>query len=150
MKTFLLTLCIAALPTAVVAQSVPKDLTAARNSPERKAILAALRPTISREAGVPVTFVVEHLKVQNNWAFFRGITRAEAGGEVRWERSPAYKDLVKEGVFDGARTYALLKRVGGRWKRVVHVIGPTDVAWACWWKRYGAPRSIFDLAEDCR
>jgi len=133
-----------------VRAQAPTDLTKAAASPVRKAILDALRPRVAREAGVPVSFVVDHLKVQGAWAFMRGTTRAADGGEVPWARSPGYAELVKDGMFDGGGTAALLKKVGGRWTYVAHVIGPTDVAWACWWKEFGAPRAIFDLAEDCR
>lgn len=146
----LLLLCAALLPTAILAQTTPRDLSAARRSPDRKAILDALRPIVAKEAGTPVTFVVEHLKTQGAWAYMRGVTKRADGGEVAWGRSPGYAELTKEGMFDGPGTAALLKKTGGRWKVVTHVIGPTDVAWACWWKEYGAPRAIFDLAEDCR
>jgi hypothetical protein len=150
MKYILNFLLIVALPSMLAAQSAPKNLTTARSSLERKAILNALRPKISKEAGVSVSFVVEHLKVQGAWAFMRGVTKTASGGEVTWSRSPGYALLVKDGLFDGDGTAALLKKVRGKWTRVAHVIGPTDVAWACWWKEYGAPRAIFDAAEDCR
>ena len=150
MRNLLLTLCVAFLPMVLTAQSSAKDLTTARSSTERKAILAALRPKLSKEAGVPVSFVVEHLKVQGGWAFLRGVTKTATGGDVRWDRSPECAEVVKNGLFDGGATAALLKRVRGRWTSVVHIVGPTDVSWACWWKEYRAPRAIFDLAEDCR
>ena len=148
MKSLFLFVSFALLAQFTHAQAVI-NLTTVRKSPERKAILDALRPTISKEAGVPVSFVVEHLKVRGSWAFMRGITKAASGGDVRWVRSPAYAELVKDGLFDGGNTAALLRKVKGRWTRVVHIIGPTDVAWTCWWKEYGAPRAVFDLAEDC-
>ncbi len=149
MKHLLLAVCIATLPALLSAQTAPQDLSTARTSPDRKAILDALRPRLAQEAGVPVSFVVDHLKVQRGWAYFHGATKRADGGDVAWGRSFAYADMVKQGMFDGDGTSALFKKVSGHWKYVTHLIGPTDVGWSCWWKEYGAPRAIFDIAEDC-
>ncbi len=149
MKPLLLALLLLGSTTAANPQSTIRDLSTDKASPERKAILDALRPTIAEDARTPVSFVVEYLKLQGTWAFFRGSTVKADGSEVAWERS-AYADMVKEGMFDGSGTAALLQKIGGRWKVVTYALGPTDVAWACWWKEHKAPRGIFDLAEDCQ
>lgn len=80
----------------------------------------------------------------------RGFTKRADGGEVDWKRSPGYRDVVEDALFDGSGTAALLKKIKGRWTRAVYVVGPTDVPWVGWWKEYKAPRAIFDLAEDCQ
>ncbi len=136
---------------AVRAQGKVRDLSTDRTSSTRKAILEALRGPVSSELKQPVSFVVEVLKTDGNWAFMRGKTVAANGGEIDFGRVPAYAQLVRDGLFDGGGTAALLRRQGNTWRYATHVIGPTDVAWACWWKEYKAPRAIFDLAESgCR
>ncbi len=127
-----------------------RDLSRPQAAPERKAVLDGLRKAIQKEVGVPVSFVVEVLRVDGSWAFFRGRTRNAAGGAINWSAVPAYRDAARAGLFDGDGTAALLHRKGAGWVVAAQAIGPTDVAWACWWKEYGAPRRVFDLAEDCR
>lgn len=43
-----------------------------KGSAERKAILDALRVPVEKQLKQPVIFKIDHLKVQNNWAFLTG------------------------------------------------------------------------------
>jgi hypothetical protein len=38
---------------------------------------------------------------------------------------------------------ALLRLSGGNWRIVDNAVGPTDVAWADWPSKHGAPQSLF-------
>jgi hypothetical protein len=52
-------------------------------------------------------------------------------------------------MLDGSgRTYALLRRQDGEWRVIDHAVGPTDVAWADWPQRHGAPASLFEMPTD--
>lgn len=115
---------------------------------ERADILNALRTGVKKELKQDVKFVVDYLKMQGNHAFLKGKVNRADGKEIDFSKT-IYAEQAEEGMFDGNSIYALLKKVNGKWKKVVHVIGPTDVAWACWWKEYKAPRQVFDHAEDC-
>ena len=111
--------------------------------PLRRTLLDALRGPVEAELNQPVLFVVDQLKVQGDWAFYAGEVQAPGGRPIDFART-GYAEAIAEGVFDGPSTYGLLHRQGGRWTVVVHVIGPTDVAWLGWHDEYGAPNSLFD------
>ena len=138
------------LPSIRSTAQAVQDLTTKTTDSKCAAILEVLRAGVMKAVGQDVKFVVSWMKVSQGFAFFRGNTRSATGGQLPWERIPAYRDMVADGLFDGDGTSALLKLTGGKWMLVTYVIGPTDVAWACWWKEYRAPRAIFDLAEDCQ
>lgn len=82
------------------------------------------------------------------FAFFSGQVKDTGGKDIDF-RKTAYKDAVKEGMFDGDGTTALLKKSGSKWKVLAYAVGPTDVPWGCWWKEFKAPKDIFDYAEIC-
>ena len=53
-------------------------------SPQRKAILDALRPAVERQLGVrPIEFVVEEIRVGGGWAFVRVNPQLKGGGAIR-------------------------------------------------------------------
>jgi len=62
-----------------------------------------------------------------------------------------YQVLLRQGDLDGGRdapVYALLRLKGGAWRVLTFVLGPTDVAYADWWSRYGAPKAIFPYTSS--
>lgn len=83
---------IAAEPT-----SPPKD------SPERKAILDALRPPLSKEEGAKVKFVDPEIRVLNGWA-------TVSSNFIREDGSPVTSDQFD---FD---YFAVVQRVGTKWR----------------------------------
>lgn len=62
--------------------------TPAAGSPERKAILDALREETRQLHQAEVVFVVNHLKVQNNWAWVQAAPQSEDGSN-RYENVSA-------------------------------------------------------------
>jgi len=122
------------------------DLSRNNASPERKAILNALKEALRPDLNLTPKLVVKKLVTKNGFAYFIGRVKNEKGGEIDF-RKTAYKEAVKEGVFDGDRTNALLRKTGNKWKVLTFVIGPTDVPWGCWWKKFKAPKDIFDYTE---
>ena len=124
------------------------ELSKNNQSPDRIIILNLLRSKVRPQIKQDVTFVVRSLQLKNNYAFFKGNVRDSNGGPIDF-RKTIFKDAEKEGMFDGDPVYALLKKVNGKWKYLVHAIGPTDVVYACWASTYKAPKELFDYNDDC-
>lgn len=110
-------------------------------SPERKAIMDALRVPVAKEVKNKVAFKIYHLSVQGDWAFMRGLPQQPDGKAIDY-RGTRYQEAIKEGLFDDA-ICALLKKQGDKWTVVVYKIGATDVPWVDWSAQYKAPDSIF-------
>jgi hypothetical protein len=112
-----------------------------KGSPERKAIIDALRDPVEKKLKQSVVFKIDHLKVEEGWAFLLGAPQKPDGGPIDYRGTP-YRDAVDAGAFDNA-VVALLHNLNGKWKVVQYVIGATDVPYVDWDKRYKAPRAIF-------
>jgi hypothetical protein len=100
-------------------------------SSERKIILDALRVPVQRRVGQRVTFVVNHLRVQNGWAFFEGSAR-KTNGQTLGEK------------YLWGETSAILRKSGGRWQ-VLRWGFATDTSLMEQYKKTyrNAPRAIF-------
>jgi len=116
-----------------------------KGSPERKAILDALRIPVERALKQKVVFVAENFKVQGSWAFVSGRPQNTGGGSPDYSRTE-YADAVDSGAFDN-NFFALLKKTAGKWKVSTYAIGCTDVCYADWWSRFRAPKAIFPYTE---
>lgn len=127
---------------AVAAQSA---YTPDKGSPERKAILDALRLPVERDLKQKVVFVSDHFKVQGNWAYVSGTPQNSTGGDPDYSMTK-YADHVDSGAFDN-NFFALLRKTGGKWKVTHYLIGCTDVCYLDWWRRFKAPKAIFPHTE---
>ena len=151
----LLFLCCAAslvpVPSGAGPKRAPGGASARRNilsvpkpgSPERKAILDAARAPIQKDLKQRIVFVVRHLATQDGWAFLYSELQRPDGKRIDYSRT-RYRDAVEAGAFDSGSGVLLRKR-GGQWRVVQYALGPTDVAWDDWDRRYGAPRAIFRM-----
>ena len=101
-----------------------------QGSPERKAILDALRPSVELALGKPVEFVVEEIRQGGGWAFVRVTPQRPGGGAIRNPNEEA----------DGVHAEAVLRLQDGRWAVAEHGIGSTDVWWVSWCDR--APKGL--------
>ncbi len=110
-------------------------------SAERAAVLGTLRSAVQQEIKKPVVFKVDHLKVQDGWAFMRGVPQQSSGKPVDYRGTP-YEEAIKEGIFDDW-ICALLRKEGGKWKVVTYALGATDVPYLRWKEEYRAPSDIF-------
>jgi len=110
----------AAATLAMLALSV-----AAPASPQRKAVLDALRPPVEAKIGRSVEFVVQVLRVEDGWAFVMADPQRKSGKPIDGNR---YFDDFDN--MDGLRVDAVLQLKGGRWRVVDFAIGATDV-WYC-------------------
>lgn len=127
--------------TSASARAQARAYTPEKGSAERKAITDALRVPVQKKLKQEVIFKVDHLQVQNGWAFLLGAPRRPDGGQLDYRDTP-YADAYNAGAF-GDDVMALLHKVGGQWRVVQYVIGATDVAYIGWDRKFHAPSSIF-------
>ena len=110
-------------------------------SPERKALMDALRVPVERDLKMPVTFLITHpeifLRVDGNWAFVGGEYRHADGTPVK------ITDAQDASGFSNQVT-ALLHRVHGKWQVVEHDTGAVDVGWPDWIQKHHAPEDLLD------
>jgi len=135
-------LLLLAVAIAAVAQTA---YTPEKGSPERKAILDALRLPIERDLKQKVVFVADNFRVQGNFAFVSGTPQNSSGEDPDYARTK-YADQVDSGAFDN-NFFALLKKTSGKWRVTHYLIGCTDVCYADWWRRFRAPKAIFPYTE---
>ena len=141
-KLMLGTLILLAITTTALAQPA---YTPEKGSPERKAILDALRVPVEQDLKQKVVFVADNFKVQGSWAFVGGTPQNAQGGEPDYTRTK-YADQHDSGAFDN-NFFAVLRKNAGRWKVVNYAIGCTDVCYGDWWRRFKAPKAIFPYTE---
>ena len=139
-----ITICLI-LMLAAIAASAQSARTPEKGSPERKAILDALRVPVEKELKQKIVFVTDGFKVQGTWAFVSGTPQTADGGRPDY-RKTEYRDAVDSGAFDN-NFFALLRKTRGKWRVVTKAIGCTDVCYADWWQTYKAPKAIFPYTE---
>jgi hypothetical protein len=109
---------------------------------ERDAMVDALSSQAGVEIGLPVTFQVTTKRVEGEWGWLVAQPWTREGAQIDWSTT-RYAQRAADGVLDGGgTTYALLRRQNGTWSVVAFAVGPTDVAYADWPQRFGAPASI--------
>lgn len=127
------------------ASAAPCPYTPARGTPERSAIMDAVRPSVRRALGQRVQFVVQTLSVCGSWAFLEAEPQKRNGRPIDWSLS-SYADAVADDVC-GQLVHALLVKRSGQWHVVTQSICATDVVYATWWRDHGAPRRLFPYTE---
>lgn len=137
-RAFLLTVLLGSFSSLVLADpQIPKP-----GSPERKAIVDALRIPVKTELKKDVIFKINSLKVQGDWAFLAGVPLKPDGSEMDY-RGTIHAEAIREGAFDGG-IFALLQKRNGQWKTIRYIIGATDVPYVNWPQEFGAPAAIFE------
>ncbi len=128
--------------TAASTHSKTDIYTPAKDSPERTAIMDALRVPVEKELKQDVIFAVDKLKVQGDWAFLAGQPKNKDGGEPNWKITK-YQEFIDSGDFEKG-LYALLKSTDGKWSVVKYMMNCHDVCYIGWDKEYKAPKAIFE------
>ena len=96
-------------------------------SPERRAVLDALRPSIEARLGPQVEFVIDRIEISKGWAFVQAEPQRRGGGKIDWRRYFAADEWEH---MDGMTVTAILRYERGRWNLIDKAIGATD-AWYC-------------------
>jgi hypothetical protein len=125
--------------------AAPRDI--GPGDPLRKPLLDALRPTVEKDLGQPVRFVVEKLRRQQGWVFIVAYPQTPAGRSIDFMKT-RHAERAEAGLLDGDTLYALLQQRGQKWTVLDYVIGPTDVTYAGWPDDYGAPPALFGLRNE--
>jgi hypothetical protein len=112
-----------------------------KGSPLRTEVLNALRPTVQKETGGPVIFVVHTLNVMGEWAYVDAEPQRPNGDKVDW-RKTKFREAYEADVFSGL-ILALLHKKAGAWSVIDYVVGPTDVYWYNWLSKYKLPKVLF-------
>lgn len=108
---------------------------------ERAVILEAAREPAAKRLGKPVKFKVRTLARDGDWAFLIAAMEDSSGRPISYVGT-ALASAEAEGAV--SKDYvALLRLSGGSWRIVDNAVGPTDVAWADWPSKHGAPQSLF-------
>ena len=108
------------------------------------AVLDALSKSLAADLGQPVDFRVDELKTEGDWAWVVAMPQALGGGAIDFSKTK-YAARDRAGMFDGGITYALLQRRDDAWTVRDFAVGPTDVAYLDWGRKYGAPGTLMGL-----
>jgi hypothetical protein len=139
MKTSL-SLFLVILSTAALALAQPGPYTPRAGSAERKGIMDAARIPVEAEFKKNIVFKVNHLKVEDQWAFMIAIPQQPDGKPAYV--GTKYEAQAKAGFFSNL-VCVLLRKQNSKWKIVTYSIGPTDVVYEDWDRKYKAPSAIF-------
>lgn len=129
------------IPAITVSQARPQAVPV--GDARRRVLLDTIRPAIEARVDQPVQFMVDKLVVLGDWAFYAGSIQKPNGRPIDFSRT-SYAEALREGMFDGPTTYALLQRRGSNWRLVEFIVGPTDVAYLGWAGEFGAPDRLFE------
>ena len=114
--------------------------TPAAGSPERKAIMDAIRGPAEKEFKTKVIFNVDILRVAGDWAYARVSPTLPNGKEIDFSKTK-YREQIELGAFD-PQGEALLRRQNDKWKVLEWAFGSTDVPSAAWPEKYKMPKSL--------
>lgn len=107
----------------------------------RAALLEAARAPVEAVLGKAPKFRVDQLHRDGDWAFLLATMQDSDGKPFDYKGTPL-AEAAQQGMV--SRTYAALLRHDARgWQVVAKAIGPSDVAWEDWPRRYGAPAGLF-------
>jgi len=112
-----------------------------RGSPQRSAILDAVRPMAEAELGKPVEFVVNEMRVLGEWAFVVLAPQRPGGGRIEYAYT-RYQQAVDNDMFGGL-VIALLRQTPRGWLVYQYDLGATDVVWLEWKQLYPVPPEVF-------
>ncbi|MBP7001376.1 hypothetical protein [Amaricoccus sp.] len=101
-----------------------------RGSPERRALMDALRPFAVSLFGAPVEFVVRSLRVSGDVAFASVVAQRPGGGPIAVQATPGWAAGYFLPDADWTSGQALYRRAGGGWVAVEALFGATDVWWS--------------------
>ncbi len=126
---------------ALITGVLPMTMAAA--PAQHSAAIDAARTEASKQLQKPLKFEHEKIRSSGDWVFVMAQLRTPEGKAFDYTDTKL-AGAAKEGMLS-TRYVALLRATGGMWQIVDYRIGPTDVAWEDWAKKYGAPAEIFAI-----
>jgi hypothetical protein len=137
MKIYISLLLVLFSFASILSQSTVKNYKTKteQNEQERTLMLDLLRARIKQEFNQEVQFVVNHFKLSNDFAWFKGDVKRLDGKDF---------ELSEEGAYDCCHVESLFKKQDGKWIIVESVSFSTDVWWTDLSKKYPkADKNIF-------
>ena len=122
------------VPLLAAAPVTPKE-----GSKEHTEILAAVEDPIEDAVHQPVTFKVNHLKVDGDWAFLDAIPLDKNGKRLSYTGT-MFEDWIEEA---DEVLWVLLRKKRDRWYIVEKVFFTTETTWIEWPRYFRAPPGIF-------
>lgn len=110
-----------------------KVVSPAQGTPERKAILDALRPKLEAELKASLVFVVSDIRASGEWAFVMAQPQRKDGKKLDGQK--IYGEHWEH--MDGFKLTAVLRKKANQWTLLEHYVGSTDV----WWQTYCEQKS---------
>jgi hypothetical protein len=141
---FIISVFLLSLSSTVMAEQ--KITNPAAGTPERKAILDGMRSAVESQLQSELVFVVNDIRATSLWAFVNAKPQRKDGKPIDGKK--IFGDAWQH--MDGLTTTAILKKDGGKWTLVQHVIGATDIWWAeyCEDKNKKIPKDILGVCPD--
>ena len=138
-KLAVLFLCLLSIAASAFAQNAR---TPEPGSPERAAIMDAVRKAAQKDLKQTVIFKVERLRVAGDWAYAMVSPTRPDGGKVDYSKT-RFQKLIELGAFDPQGEALLFKESNGEWSLIEWEFGATDVPSAGWSSKHGAmPKSL--------
>jgi hypothetical protein len=129
----LLKLCAAFVLVANIASAQDKVVSPAQGTPERKAVLDALRPKLEAELKTELVFVVLDIRTSADWAFVMAQPQRKDGKKLDGKK--IYGESWEH--MDGFTLTAVLRKKSNQWTVLEYHVGSTDV----WWQSYCEKKS---------
>ncbi len=138
-KLALTLLCALSVSVSALAQSAH---TPAPGTPERAAIMDALRVPAKKDLGMTVIFKVDRLRVAGDWAYARVAPTKPNGDAIDFSKTK-FREQMEADMFDPLGE-ALLHRENNEWKMLEWVFGGTDSQSSGWSSTYRFPKSLLE------
>lgn len=106
-------------------------------------VLAVATADAKAQLHKPVRLGAAKVNTSGEWAFVSATLQASDGGRFSYAGTPFAEAAANGGKSN--RYVGLFRKARTGWARVDSAAGPTDVAWAPWAAKYGAPPSIFRI-----
>ncbi len=118
-------------------------VTPKKGSKEFREIMAAVNDPIEDAVHQPVTFRINHIRMENDWAFVDAMPLTKAGKRINYAGT-MFEDWVDEA---DEVLWVLLRYKRGRWYIVEKEYFTTEATWADWPQYFRAPLGIFPKRE---
>ena len=110
-----------------------------KDSKEFREIMAAVSDPVEDAVHQPVTFKINHIKMENGWAFVDALPLTKAGKRINYAGT-MFEDWIEEA---DEVLWVLLRYKRNRWYIVQKEFFTTEATWVDWPQYFRAPAGIF-------